>query len=1142
MSNILKALAIVVLLCAIPMRQVAQTPSRTNQQESIEFDITDIDLFDERIIFMYNLVNDSRFDVIPSENDGVFIIYPDEAFEGMNLRETFTNFRNQKHFEFLHIDKETATELAYEYKSLIPKEYFLSLMMDYYIQTRQNNLCANADPFCTDNGLYQFPAGVNAGSGESGPNYNCLSSTPNPAWYYMRIANPGNINIQMYSEPSRDIDFCCWGPFTDPTTPCPTGLVAGKVVSCSYSTASIENCQIPSSAQTGEYYILIITNYSNNACNITFSKTGGTGTTDCGIMPPLVGNGGPYCVGETIRLQANTSQQGASFSWTGPGGFTSTQQNPTRPNCTMAMAGTYTCTITIGSQSNNATTQVVVNPEPVANFTYTSVCKGTPTQFTSTSTTNPSGQQITSYEWTFGDGQSGNGATVSHTYANAGNYQVKLKVKTANGACDDEKTQTVPVYAKPIPTASALPNTVMYGGTAQLSANAGVAGSFNYHWEPANKVVNPNAQSTQTVALYATQQFTCTVTNPQGGCNGTAQVTVSMEGSGMTATATADDYELCEGESTNLHAQPSGGTGNYTYSWTPTTGLNNPNVQNPVATPPVGTNRYNCHVSDGVTEYDVNVSIVVHPNTSSHITHSICPDESYDFFGTTLTEPGTYQHTVTNHFGCDSIINLTLQHYETYNTSQTVYVCQGEPYHFGGTDYYNPGQYPVTFQTVHGCDSVVTLNLFHHPTYDIHLSEGFCDGSEYEFHGQTFNQPGDYEFHEETVNGCDSLVTLHLYLNAFNTKTYNISRCNEPYTWPSTGEEFKNVGEYHVVDTLIIEDACDSIVILNLNIYQDYKELSFSHTDCDNYTWPNYGGLSYYENGVQSNEGKTYTHSGEYTRHYQTTHGCDSIITMNLTINYSDVNHLASEDACNSYNWADAGIVFDQSETLSHVFNNVYGCDSIVHKTINMEYTPNPKQIGPADYNNVWPHWIIPATEFQINVYSYSIEDGVYPGACHWDSINWHCQTKSGRIINWPIEKKSEDGKVIDLYVLNFESDTVYLTATIFNRCAPQGVVMDYWLVCSFYGIEEQEASLANFDVVPNPNNGQMTLNFEYLTGKVNIKVYDMKGNLIDDFDNYNGVGPNSMSYDMSAYSNGMYFFVVTAKEGTVTKKVIINK
>lgn len=1134
MNRIAKLLLIGFMLLTLPMRFFAQNSRTVYNQETIEFDITDIDLFDERVFFIYNLVNDSRFDVKASEEDGIFLINANEAFENLNLEDSFLDFCRQNNAAFRQMDKAVAADVACEYKALIPSEMFASLMMDYYIRSRQNNTCANADPFCTDNGQYQFPAGVNAGSGEAGPSYNCLSTTPNPAWYYMRIATPGNINIYMYSTPSHDIDFCCWGPFDDPVSPCPNGLTANKVVSCSYSSAATENCIIPATAQTGEYYILVITNYSNQTCNITFSKTGGTGTTDCGIMPPLVDNDGPYCVGETIHLTANSNgQSGATFNWTGPGGFTSTQQNPTRTNCTMAMAGTYTCTISLNGQTNNATTEVVIYPQPTANFNYTSVCKGTPTQFTSTSTTNPSGQQMT-YRWNFGDGGTSSEQNPSHTYAQAGNYNVTLTTTTGGGACSSQKQQTVPVYAAPTASASALPNVVMYGGTSQLSASAGTAGTFNFHWEPANKVVNPNSQNTATIGLQATTTFTVTITNPQGGCSSSAQVTVSIEGSGMTAMASADAYELCEGESTTLHATPSGGTGDYTYTWTPANTLSNPNIQNPVATPPVGTTQYTCQVGDGYTTQNVSVSIMVHPNTESHPNISICPDDVYSFFGQDLNEPGSYNYTTTNQFGCDSTVYLTLEHYETYETPMVRSICNGDAYDFFGQQLTTAGQYQHTLESVHGCDSVIKLTLRVNPVYEYDIERSFCAGSYYPFNGQNITQPGDYTYNGQTVLGCDSIVHLHLSLTNYNSKVYDIERCNQPYTWPSTGEHFEEVGEYFRVDT-IPGPTCDSIVTLNLSIHQDYPNVSFNITNCDNYTWENYGGRSYIEDGQTYFAGRTYDHSGNYIRRYQSIHGCDSIVTMHLTINGSIVNNLPAEEGCDQVEWPEAGISFVESSTQSHLFTTVLGCDSLVNRTVNMEYTPNPTTIEPTDASNTAGHWVITATEFQINSYKFSFSEGAHPATCHWDSIQWSCSA------GWPFDILY-NGRGVNLYVLQYTPDTVWLNARVFNKCAPEGVDRKYWLICSFYGIEEQSESLVNVDIVPNPNNGEMTLNFEYLTGNVNIKVYDMRGNLLDDFDTYNNIGPNSMRYNMKDYSDGMYFFVVSGKEGTVTKKVIINK
>ena len=67
-----------------------------------------------------------------------------------------------------------------------------------------------------------------------------------------------------------------------------------------------------------------------------------------------------------------------------------------------------------------------------------------------------------------------------------------------------------------------------------------------------------------------------------------------------------------------------------------------------------------------------------------------------------------------------------------------------------------------------------------------------------------------------------------------------------------------------------------------------------------------------------------------------------------------------------------------------------------------------------------------------------------------------------------------------------------------------------------------------------------MKLVFEHLTGKVDIKVYDVMGNLLDSFVTYNDKVPTTLQYSLSG-RKGLYFIVANGKEGTVTKKVVIQ-
>lgn len=109
-------------------------------------------------------------------------------------------------------------------------------------------------------------------------------------------------------------------------------------------------------------------------------------TTDVVVNPlPTVNasNTGPYCEGQTINLN---STGGGSYSWAGPGGYTSLIQNPTITNSTIANAGTYTVTVTDANGcigTNN--TDIIINTSPTIIASNTGpYCVGDTIRFSST--------------------------------------------------------------------------------------------------------------------------------------------------------------------------------------------------------------------------------------------------------------------------------------------------------------------------------------------------------------------------------------------------------------------------------------------------------------------------------------------------------------------------------------------------------------------------------------------------------------------------------------------------------------------------------------------------------------------------------------------------------------------------------------
>lgn len=420
-----------------------------NKCDEIVLDITKINTFEQRMHFLYSILLDERFNINTSDRNGFFIISKQDNDEELDIMDSFNQFCEEESSAFRSMSKEEAGENFHIWKAELPEMIVTSMMGEIYNKGRINNLCENSEPFCTDNDLYIFEAGVYAGSGEPGPHYACLSTQPNPAWYYMRIDHPGGMLIDMESNPQKDIDYCCWGPFDDPFAPCPDGLTANKVVSCSYSNNSHEICEIPNTATTGEYYILIITNYSNQPCTISFEKTSGDGTTDCSILPPLIECNYP-CYGGTLTLSAQDVSN-AIYSWTGPNGFTSNEQEPVIPNVTMEHSGTYSCTITVGQQTSEPMTiDIEILPNTVADFEYSPGCAGNATVFLGKEKTSPEGydDRITRRVWDFGDGSpTMEGKVVTHNYESPGEYTVTYSVAAENAynSCEDISTQKIEI-------------------------------------------------------------------------------------------------------------------------------------------------------------------------------------------------------------------------------------------------------------------------------------------------------------------------------------------------------------------------------------------------------------------------------------------------------------------------------------------------------------------------------------------------------------------------------------------------------------------------------------------------------------------------------------------------------------------------
>ena len=317
-----------------------------------------------------------------------------------------------------------------------------------------------------------------------------------------------------------------------------------------------------------------------------------------------------------------------------------------------------------------------------------------------------------------------------------------------------------------------------------------------------------------------------------------------------------------------------------------------------------------------------------------------------------------------------------------------------------------------------------------------------------------------------------------------------------------------------------ISGGCDSIVDLTLIVTDRIiSPFPVNHSSCsESFTW----------NGV------TYTESGDYEQIFPSVMGCDSIVELHIILNEAVEGGTDTvTGSCNAYFWN--GQYYDMPGFYTDTVQNVFGCDSIVHLQLSMALAPDPSEIQSTDPNNETPHSVISPTEFEIKTYDFTLWDN--NEGSEWDSVVWSFESD----ITWRIEPYGENGRFCTVSVNSRVEDTVWLNATVYGHCEPgTGIERRFWLVCTFFGLDEQETPM-QIDIVPNPNNGKMDIVFGQAEGKIGAKVYDMTGQLVDQFELI-GSTNSRHSYTINDYRSGIYLFVFNGNGKNAIRKVVVTK
>ncbi|GAB2807280.1 PKD domain-containing protein [Ferruginibacter profundus] len=240
-------------------------------------------------------------------------------------------------------------------------------------------------------------------------------------------------------------------------------------------------------------------------------------------------NGGNLCGSQTVQFNAITSNADSLFWNFGDGTILHTTQDTV--SHTYLTAGIYIPSLIIhstgGCQTPVPITDTIrieiLDPGFISN--QVKVCGSTTLNFSDTS---HSYFGITSRIWDFGDGTTGSGVNVSHTYTTTGTYNVSLSIAGASG-CNDNVVK--PIYVK----VNDMPVVSIVGDTAECqsvpvtftSAVQSVDAISFYHWTCSNGVTGSSANITinfTTAGTYTLQLITATV----NGCADTAVHTITI--------------------------------------------------------------------------------------------------------------------------------------------------------------------------------------------------------------------------------------------------------------------------------------------------------------------------------------------------------------------------------------------------------------------------------------------------------------------------------------------------------------------------------------------------------------------------------------------------------------------------------------
>ena len=260
----------------------------------------------------------------------------------------------------------------------------------------------------------------------------------------------------------------------------------------------------------------------------------------------------------------------------------------------------------------------------------------------------------------------------------------------------------------------------------------------------------------------------------------------------------------------------------------------------------------------------------------------------------------------------------------TSTPNDTITITGASPFPFPTHTFSAPGVYNVCvsfkepgFPVSQVCRSI-QIGLCCPPPIPSITNIAICDNLlPFVFNGNSYTATGSYNVNLLNSAGCDSIATLNLTVKPTKTSNTTVTICSNlaPYNW--NGNPYSSSGIYNF--TSVSSNGCDSVASLDLTV-NDTTSSFIKDTACSNkpYIW----------------NGNSYSTPGLYSITFINSKGCDSVATLNLTINIPTSSN-TNLNICGSQlplNWN--GIDYFNAGTYTSTLVSAGGCDSIA--TLNL--------------------------------------------------------------------------------------------------------------------------------------------------------------------------------------------------------------